>query len=412
MDPELRLRRYADVLLDAGLKLQPGRTLAIDAHIEHAPLVRALTEGAYARGARYVDVWYWDPYLKAARVSRASAETLSAVPAWLHTRYQDLAAEPDGGCFLRITGDPDADVLQGLDPARVAIDRMPFTHSRSKMQTFTEVEWTIGCYPTARWAQRIFGSEDVEPLWEALSRFMRLDQPDPAQAWNDRMAELRGRCETLQALELDSLRFEGPGTDLLLGLPVDHHWICAELSSKHGITHVINLPSEEVATSPDPQRADGTIRSTRPLALAGSVIENIEVSFAGGRVTSVSASKEAEMIERYLETDAGAKRLGEVALVDNESPLALDGRIFFDTLLDENAACHLAWGSGIPQTRRSYDPRHPVPLSELGLNQSQIHTDFMVGSPEVTVSGESRDGTSHIILRDGDWVLASAPGLN
>jgi aminopeptidase len=405
MDPELRLRKYAAVLLDVGLELRPGRALAIDAHLEHAPLVRAVAAGAYERGARYVDAWYWDPFLKASRVAQAPAETLAEVPPWLDVRYRDLATAPDGACYLRITGDPDAEVLQGLDPARAALDRMPFVHSRNELQTFGEVEWTIGCYPTPGWAQRIFGSPDPEPLWEAVSRFMRLDRPDPVLAWKERMAELRGRCQALESLQLDSIHFEGPGTDLVVGLRADHRWICAQLESKRGITHVINLPSEEVATSPDPSRVDGTVRSTRPLALGGSLIRDMRLTFAAGRVTGVAASEGAEMIERYVETDPGAERLGEVALVDNLSPLATDGRIYYDTLLDENAACHLAWGSAIPHASSAYQPSKPVPLAELGLNESAIHTDFMVGSPEVTVTGESRDGNRHVILRAGDWVL-------
>lgn len=405
MNPDDRLRRYADVLLDVGLNFQPGRSLAVDAHLAHAPLVRALAEGAYLRGARFVDPWYWDPHVKASRVAHAPLESLTAVPGWLHTRYRDLAAEPEGGCYVRITGDPDAGILQGADPGRAGLDLLPYVDTRNEIQTFANVEWTIGCYPNDRWAQRVFGEPDVERLWDALIRFMRLDQPDPVAVWKNRMAQLRNRCQSLQALQLARLHFEGPGTDFVVGLPPDHQWMTAELDSERGITHVVNLPTEEVATSPDPASAEGTVRATRPLVLGGTVVDNLEVTFAAGAVTRVSASQGQGLFEQHLRSDPGAARLGEVALVDVTSPIARDDRVYFDTLFDENAACHIAVGCAIPHADRRYQPQHPVSIAELGLNRSSIHTDFMVGSDEVSVTGLTGDGTEHHILRGGAWLL-------
>ncbi|HEU4658647.1 MAG TPA: aminopeptidase [Capillimicrobium sp.] len=407
MPSEDLLRRYADVMLDVGLDLRPGRTVAIDAQIEHAPLARLLAEGAYRRGARYVDVWYWDPHPKRSRLLHADAATLHEVPAWLARRYEALAEAPDGGCLIRIAGDPDADLLSDVDPERAGRDRMPWVPARNDAQTHMLVEWTIGCCPTPGWAERVLGEPDVEELWSLVAHLMRLDEPDPVAAWRARMAELRRRCEQLDALGLETIRFEGPGTDLSVGLPEDHRWLTVELVSRRGVRHVVNLPSEEVATSPDPTRAEGVVRSTRPLALGGTVVRDLELRFEGGRIVDVAAATGADVVRAHVAQDPGAGRLGEVALVDGSSRVAASRRLFFDTLLDENAACHLAWGSGIPEARAGHDPSSGASLSDLGLNASSTHTDFMVGGPGVTVTGRDRAGREHLLLAGERWMLAA-----
>lgn len=396
-------RTYASVVLDVGLNFQPGKDLAINAQIEHAPLARLLCDEAYARGAALVDVWYWDPHTKASRLKHAPTETLGRVPAWLDARYRDLGRCQ--GALVNIVGDPAPDLLHDADPARAGLDRMPGLASRFEVQARGSVEWTFACYPTDAWAARVLGEPDTARLWQHLRRILRLDTPDPVAAWHERMRALRHRCEQLNGLRLDAIHFAGPGTDLTIGLPTRHRWTAAEVVSRAGLRHVVNLPTEEVYTAPDPKRADGAIRATRPLALGGTVIEDLQVRFAGGQIVAVAATKGADVVRGHIATDAGAARLGEVALVDRSSPILQSGLTFFETLFDENASCHLAWGSAVLHGHLDYDPQHPETATQLGLNHSATHTDFMVGSPELTVTGIGADGRRRVILAGETWQL-------
>lgn len=400
---ESDLRAYAALLLEVGLGFVPGKDLAINALIEHAPLARVLCDEAYRRGASLVDVWYWDPHTKRSRLSYAPSETLGRVPAWLDARYRDLGERH--GALVNIVGDPAPDLLRDVDPARAGLDRMPGLASRFAVQAQGLVEWTFACYPTAAWAERVLGRPEAVELWSHLRRILRLDAPDPAAAWGERMATLQARCDQLNALRFDALHFAGPGTDLTIGLFARHRWGAARARSRAGIAHVVNLPTEEVYTTPDPARTEGVIRATRPLALGGTVIEDLQLRFSGGRIVEVAAARGAEVARGHIATDAGAARLGEVALVDRTSPILQSGLTFYETLFDENASCHLAWGSGIATGHLDYDPERPGSAAALGINQSATHTDFMVGSPGVTVTGIQADGRRRVILADEIWQL-------
>jgi aminopeptidase len=400
---EGELRAYAALLLEIGLGFAPGKDLAINGLIEHAPLARVLCDEAYRRGAGLVDVWYWDPHTKRSRLTYAPSETLGRVPSWLDARYRDLGERH--GTLVNIVGDPAPDLLSGVDPARAGLDRMPGLASRFAVQSQGLVEWTFACYPTDAWAERVLGQPDAAQLWAHLRRILRLDTPDPVAAWRERMAALQARCDQLNALRFDALHFQGPGTDLTLGLFARHRWGAAYLKSRDGIEHVVNLPTEEVYTAPDPTRTEGVIRSTRPLALSGTVIEDLQLRFSGGRIVEVSATTGAEVARGHIATDAGAARLGEVALVDRTSPVLQSGLTFYETLFDENASCHLAWGMGIATGHLDYEPQRPESAAELGINRSATHTDFMVGSPDVTVTGIHTDGQRRVILANETWQL-------
>ncbi len=400
-----RLERYAALTLEIGLQLRAGQDLAIDAMIEHAPLARALAEQAYRRGAHYVDIWYWDPHAKRSRVRHAPKDTLPWTPDWMDRRYQDLAER--GGALVNLRGDPEPNLLAGLDGRRAGLDRLPAHAARYRLQSQMLVPWAIVYYPTEAWAQTMFGSPDVERLWTHLERFLRLDQPDPIAAWRQHLARLRARAVQLTELELDALHFQGPGTDLTIGLIPQARWDISQALTSTGQTALLNLPTEEVYTTPDRRRIDGVIRSTRPLALAGSVIEDLELAFAGGRVQTVRATTGADVVRTQQATDTGASMLGEVALVDGTSPIGQSGLTFLDTGLDENATCHLAWGFGIPTVIPGWSERTPEELLDLGVNQSVVHTDFMVGGPDVTVTGHRRDGSHATILQADTWQLAT-----
>jgi aminopeptidase len=397
------LNRYADVILEVGLAFRPGAELAIDGMVEHAPLARALCERAYGRGARYVDIWYWDPYAKVSRLRHAPTDSLEQVPSWLDHRYTELGAR--AGALVNIVGDAYPDLLAGLDPARSGLDRMPGMASRFEIERCGDVEWTFACYPTPAWAELILGEPDVEGLWRHIRTLMRLDQPDPVAAWRARMEQLNRRCAQLMDARFDEIHLQGPGTDLHVGLLPRHRWGTSEVVSRNGIRHVACLPTEEIFTTPDPTRTRGTVAATRPLALRGTLIRDLQLRFAEGRIVEVRASAGAEVVRSHLSIDEGAERLGEIALVDDSSPIQQCGLVFYETMLDESAASHMAWGSGIPDGHLDYDPTRPETRDALPINQSATHTDFVFGGPGVTVTGVNADGERRQIMVGERWVI-------
>ncbi len=397
------LRRYAELVLDVGVAFPPGKELAINACLEHAPLVHALCEQAYARGASYVDVWYWDPHTKASRLRHAPTETLAHVPAWLDERYRLLGERQ--GAIVNVIGESEPALLRDADPERAGLDRMPRISSRFKVQLEGRVEFTTVPYPTAGWAERVLGRPDAAALWQQFRVLLRLDAQDAAAAWHERLDLLERRCRTLDERHFDSLRYEGPGTDFRMGLHERHVWHSARVRSRAGLRHVPAMPTEEIFSMPDPRRAEGTIASTKPLELGGAVVEGLRLSFAGGEVVRADADRGAEVVRANLAMDAGASRLGEVALVDGSSRIARSGLTYWNTLLDESAVCHLAWGATIPDSHADYDAHDPDSARGLGLNESATHVDFMVGGPEVTVFGVHADGREVVLLANDEWQL-------
>jgi aminopeptidase len=400
---EQELRQYAAVILEVGIGLQPGQDLAVNAYLEHAGFARLLCNEAYRRGAALVDLWYWDPHTKLARLEHAPTETLSRTPGWLDARYRQLAERR--GALVILTGDPEPDLLGGVDPARAGLDRMPGLSSRFEIQTRNEVQWCIAAFPSHGWARQIFGEPDLSRLWQTLATVMRLEADDPVVAWRQRMQELRTRCQQLDNERFDALHYLGPGTDLHVGLPARHRWATAELRALNGIRHVAALPTEEIFTTPDPTRTEGTVKASKPLALGGTLIEGLELRFSRGHVNEVHAKRGADVVQAQLALDDGASRLGEVALVDDTSPLQRSGVLFYDTLLDESAASHIAWGDGIPDGHLDYDSQRPETLEDLPINHSKTHVDFMIGGPNLTVTGIRGDGSRHVILEGEHWAL-------
>ena len=400
---EDEVHSYARLVLSMGANLQPGQDLTVNAMLEHAPLARALAEEGYAMGARYVDIWYWDPHAKRSRVRHAPEDTLSWTPPWLDARH-DYTAE-HRSANVAIVGDPEPDLLADVDPVRAAMDRMPSLASRLKANMSGAVNWSIVPWPTAGWAAAAFGEPDVDRLWGYLRTFLRLDQPDPVAAWRQHVERLVTRAAQMNEYAFDALHYRGPGTDLTVGLMPDARWSAAEMKTSWGVTFRPNLPTEEIFTAPDRRRADGVVRSTRPLATGGTVVRDLEITFADGVVTKVDASTGADIVRGQLAADEGARRLGELALVDGTSPIGKSGVVFFDTLLDENASCHIAYGAGIPTALEGGAELTVEERLQRGMNHSKVHTDFMVGSPEVEVDGITRAGDRVNILRDEVWQL-------
>jgi aminopeptidase len=398
-----RIDSYADLIVRVGANVQPGQTVYVSALVEHAPLVRAIARAGYAAGARLVDVRYADNHLRRAFIQNATDDDLTETTPWQLARTEALA---DGGALIMIAGDPEPELLADLDQERVGKAR-PVEAMKLQLRAQNEraVNWTIAAYPTEGQARQVFGEPDVERLWEAVAHSVRLNEPDPVASWREHSARLRTRCEQLDAAAFDAITFTGPGTDLTVGLIPGSRWSGGGLTTVDGVEHVANLPTEEVFNCPDWRRTEGVVRSTRPLSLGGTIVRDLEVRFAGGEAIDVKASTGADAVRGQMDVDGFGRRLGEVALVDGESRVGQTGITFFDTLFDENATCHIAYGSAVTFGIDDIQGLTPDELRERGINVSSIHTDFMIGGPEVAVDGQTADGKTVPILREDEWQL-------
>ena len=397
MTADERLERYADLAVRIGANVQPGQLVEVSGAVEHAPLVRAVTRAAYAAGARFVEASFYDPHVRRAQVEHAPDDSLSLTPPWLLERERTLAREQ--AAVVSIHGDPAPRLMAGLPGDRVGRTRMVELAAES-MRTVNErlVNWTVVAYPTDGWARTVFDEPDVERLWDAIAHAVRLDEDDPVAAWAAHVDRLERRVAALDALKIDSLRFRGPGTDLKVGLLEQSVWRGPRSTTSFGVDHVANVPTEEVFTTPDARRTEGTVRSTRPLALYGDVVSGLEFRFEGGRIVDVDAESGADLVRGQLATDDRAAYLGEVALVDGTSRVADTGITFYESLFDENVTCHAAYGSAYAEAVAGDPPGD-------GFNESSVHTDFMLGGPEVEVDAVTRDGQTVPLLRNDVWQL-------
>ena len=401
MDEEL-LDRYADLIVGFGANVQPDQVVAVEASVEAAPLVRRLARRAYERGARYVDVVYFDPQVKRIRIESAPDDSLEWVPPWLGRRMLDLG-ELDAARIVLTPFVPPG-LLEGLDAVRAGRDQLPTVRELFKVLDDRSVAWTVSPFPTEAWASRVFPelgpAQAVDALWRDLEHVCRLDEPDPVDAWKQRIDEIWQNASRLDELELDALRFVGPGTDLTVGLLPSSRFAKegGGATTRTGIHHVPNLPTEELFTTPDPDRTEGVVTSTKPLDVGGSLVTGLRVRFDRGRAVEIDADSNVETLRRRCATDEGAARLGEVALVDGESRIGRLGRTFFNTLLDENSASHIALGD-------AYSSPIADPADLPRINESEVHVDFMIGSDEVTVSGVTHDGGEVPLLVGGAWQI-------
>ena len=394
------LARFADLIVGFGANVQQDQIVTVSCEPGQEYLVRALAASAYRHGAKFVDVGWFDPHVKRARIQHARPETLDFVPAWYGERV--LALGDQRGAHVALSGPTAPGLLSDLDPALVGKDLLPSIKEGIQVVNDRTVNWTACPCPTQVWADLAFpdldGGDRLERLERELLHVLRLDEEDPIAVWSARADTLVSAAERLTERRFDALHYDGPGTDLTIGLLPSSSWQAARFQTRDGIEHMPNLPTEEVFTTPDPDRTQGSVTSSKPLVLIdGTVVRDLVVHFEGGRVSGLEASEGGETLRTIIGTDDGAARLGEVALVDREGRIGELGTVFYDTLLDENAASHIALGGGFPFVLDESDCERS--------NESEIHIDFMIGSDELTVTGLTREGERVPVLVEGSWQI-------
>jgi aminopeptidase len=404
-----RLECLAEVAVKVGLGLRPGQELVITAPLETVPLVRAITEQAYRAGASLVTAFYSDDAATLARFAHAPEEAFDTAAGWLYSGMAE--AYRNGAARLAIAGD-DPSLLAGQDTARVS------RANRARSQAYVPAlelianfatNWTIVSAATTPWARTVFPDlpEDaaVARLWDAIFSASRVDGPDPIAAWEAHNAALHARMGALNAHRFAALRFTGPGTDLTVGLADDHEWCGGASVSRSGITCNANIPTEEVFTTPHKDRVDGVVTSTKPLSYQGTLIDGIRVRFEGGRIVEAEARTGGDVLAKVLDTDEGARRLGEVALVPASSAISASGLLFYNTLYDENAASHIALGQAYSKCFVDGGADFSeADLAARGANRSLIHIDWMIGSAEIDVDGLTAEGRAIPVMRAGEWI--------
>jgi aminopeptidase len=394
------LGRYAKLVVEVGANVQAGQTVWVVAEPRAAPLVRLVAAEAYARGARFVDAWYFDPFVKQIRLERAAEDTLDFVPSWYGRRLLSLGE--GHGVRISITPQVPPGLLDGISPERAGRDGLPAHKENFEVINARTTNWTVVPWVVPEWARLVHPDLDedaaVAKLWEQLVYVLRLDADDPAAAWQARLEQLHEAGRRIDARRFDALRFEGPGTDLTVGLLPTSRFSSETpgMQTVDGVIHAPNLPTEEIASAPDPQRVDGVVSATKPLDVSGTVVRDLRIRFEGGRAVEIEGEGAAALRGRVAR-DEGAARLGEVALVDNEGRIGKTNTVFFNTLLDENAASHLAFGNAYAISVDEEDHDR--------INKSSIHIDFMVGSDDVSVTGLTRNGDGVPVLRGGSWCL-------
>jgi aminopeptidase len=404
-----QLQNYAELIVRVGANVQPGQTVLFRAPVEGAELARMVVRSAYAAGARYVNMIWTDDDVTLAHFENAADETFDAFPGWLALAHNEAAERHDATIEIRAS---DPALLKDQNPdkvARAAKARRLAVKPFMDAVTSSKVNWCLVSMPIESWAKQVYPTlqpaQAMEKLWQAILKSVRADQPNAAELWREHLARLEARRSYLTDKAYQALHYRAPGTDLTVGLPEGHLWLGGYQDTQGGITYVANLPTEEVFTLPHKDRVDGVVKSTMPLSYNGNLIEDFSFTFKDGRVVEARAKTGQAILETLLATDEGARRLGEVALVPHSSPIAQMNTLFYNTLYDENASCHLALGRAYAFTLKGGTSMRDDEAAAHGANLSLEHVDFMIGSSELDVDGITQSGAREPIMRQGEFVF-------
>ncbi len=409
INSEKTLEAYANLIVKVGLNLQQGQRLMIVAPIEAAPLARAVTKAAYQNSSPLVSTLFNDEIQQLFRFQFAPRDSFAEYPEWIADAMNGSAKHGDAQLFITAQ---DPDLLAGQDPELIALVQKTASEHLTPLrieQMRNAVSWCVAGYPIPSWASKVFpdlpSAEAESRLGDAIVKTLRLEAPDPLAAWEQHVAGLRRRSDYLTQKHYQAGHLAGPGTDLTIGLTDAHLWLSGAERTLGGVEFVANLPTEEVFTLPHRGRAEGTVHSTKPLSYAGNLIKDFSVTFKDGHVVEIHAQQGEGVLRKLVETDEGAGRLGELALVPASSPIARMGILFYNTLFDENAASHVALGRGYPSSLQGSREMSREELLQAGTNDSLVHVDFMVGSPNVDVDGVTAGGSREPVMRKGEWAF-------
>ncbi|SDE24229.1 Leucyl aminopeptidase (aminopeptidase T) [Bhargavaea beijingensis] len=406
---EESVSKYAELAVKVGVNIQPGQPLYIGASTESAEFVRLVTKKAYEAGARHVFVDWQDDEISRLRYEMAPEDSFSDFPGWIPKMREELVGM--NAAFMNIVSQS-PDLLKGIDPMRIANFQKAAGRAlesyRQAIQS-DKVSWTVIAAPSKAWAAKVFSDlpeeDQVPALWDAIFKAVRADVEDPVAAWKKHDETLHEKADHLNKKKYAKLHYTAPGTDLTIGLPAGHIWAGAGSVNAQGATFMANMPTEEVFTVPHKDRIDGYVSSTKPLSYGGNIIDHFKITFKDGRITEVEAEQGEDVLNHLIETDEGARSLGEVALVPHSSPISTSGLLFYNTLFDENASNHLAIGSAYAFCIEGGKEMDSEELQRHGLNQSITHVDFMIGSDKMDIDGILEDGTAEPILRGGEWAF-------
>ncbi|HLR23442.1 MAG TPA: aminopeptidase [Pseudogracilibacillus sp.] len=409
MDEQTLQERYADLVLKKGVNIQKNQALVINAPIEGVEFVRLVAKKAYDLGAKNVHINWADDELTFLKYKHASDEVIENVPGWKVDMQEGFAE--DGAAFLSIHA-TDPDLLKDIDPKRIAAANKAAGVALRKFREYTMndiVTWSVISIPTRAWAQKIYpektADEAVSALWDTIYKMVRVDGEDPIEVWNKHNQRLENAFITLNDKQYTKLHLKAPGTDLEVGLPKGHIWHGGAAVSASNIIFNPNMPTEEVYTSPHKYHVNGTVSSTKPLNYGGQLIDEFQLTFKDGKVVDFQAKSGEEALKNLLDADEGARRLGEMALVPDASPISQSGLIFYNTLFDENASCHIALGKAYPTTVENGEDMSEEELDKNGINDSMVHVDFMIGSDKIDIDGIKADGTAEAVFRNGAWAF-------
>lgn len=401
------LNKYAELITKVGVNVQKGQTIVLNISVEQAPLARLITASAYALGAAEVVVQWSDDTIQREFLAHAQTERLTEVPQYKVDQADDWV-EKGASRISVVSADPSA--LVGIDSSRIASYQAAVGKAMINLRKASQankISWTVVAAASLAWAKQVFPKLDEEEatdaLWDQIFKTTRIYEEDPIKAWQTHDETLRTKAEYLNEEQFDALHYTAPGTDLTIGLPKNHNWEGAGSFNSRGEEFMANMPTEEVFTAPDSRRINGYISSTKPLSYAGTIISGMKFTFENGKVIDFSAEQGQEVLASLLDIDEGARSLGEVALVPHHSPISSSGIIFFNTLFDENASNHLALGSAYAFSLNGGTEMSEEELAQAGLNRSQTHVDFMVGSGEMSIDGIREDGSRVPIFRNGEW---------